>query len=148
MKCLCVCNGGHVRSVTLARLLNKRGYECLVAGVDKDYSPETLLMLFNWADKIFFQKDSYSKLLERINSKGLASEFFGTGYESKADFRYDVGPDDWKKPQEDSLMMLMRDMIREFPPEMINDQFNSRFANSQSLSGESMGEVVYANDHG
>lgn len=115
-KCLCVCTSGHVRSVTLQRLLNKRGYQAISCGVDHLWSNDTLLMLFNWADKIFFQRDSYSVLQVRIIQHGWKSEFYGTGLSLKEDFRYDVGFDDWKKPQEDSLMMIMRDLVEKFPP--------------------------------
>jgi hypothetical protein len=117
VRLLCVCNAGHVRSVTLARLLRKRGWEVLSCGVDKNYSNETLLMLFNWADKIFFQKDAYEKLKNRIYKTGWSSEYVSTGFEAKADFRYDVGFDDWKIPQHPHLLEIMREMLKVIPVE-------------------------------
>jgi hypothetical protein len=115
MRFLCVCNSGHVRSVTLNRLLHKRGFQSLACGVDKNFTDETLLMLFNWADKIFYQKDAFKKLESRIRVTKMASEFFGAGYGTKADFRYDVGPDDWKVPQHVELLGKLRFLVDAFP---------------------------------
>jgi predicted protein tyrosine phosphatase len=118
MKILCVCNGGHVRSVTLARLLRKRGHEVLSCGVNSSYKDDTLTMLFNWAEKIIIQKDSAQKLEKRalaMNGSLLNSIRFGN--DSKFDFRFDVGPDDWKVPQHPDLLAKMRKMVENIPIE-------------------------------
>ena len=118
MRILCVCNGGHVRSVTLARLLRKRGFEVLSCGVSSGFSDDTLAMLFNWADKILIQKDSAEKLEKRalkVNGSLLSSIRFGN--DSKFDFRFDVGPDDWKIPQHPDLLAKMRHLVENVPVE-------------------------------
>lgn len=51
MKILCVCDQGNNRSVTFAHLLKYKGHETLSAGLQTN-SPETLTMLFKWADII------------------------------------------------------------------------------------------------
>lgn len=50
-KILCVCDQGNNRSVTFAHLLKYKGYETLSAGLQTN-SPETLELLFMWADFI------------------------------------------------------------------------------------------------
>jgi len=103
LKYLCVCNGAHVRSVTLARLLNKRGFEVLTCGVDSDFSDDTIKMLFNWADKVYvLGGDSLAKLMKR---NVLTNETSG-----KIDHTtFNVGLDDWKVPQHPELLKLLRD---------------------------------------
>lgn len=112
-----MCNGAHVRSITLMRLLNKRGVEALPCGVDKDFKDDTIEMLCGWAEIIFIQKDSLTKFEKRF---GPAVNRVGTPYElakwvepamAKMDTRFDVGYDDWKVPQAESLMMKMRGMV-------------------------------------
>lgn len=105
LKALCVCNGAHVRSVTLARLLNKRGLETLACGVDKDFSDATIEMLIDWADVVYIQKDSLAKLTKRFSAVHLAV------WEGKLDTRFDVGPDDWKVPQHPDLLRIMREQV-------------------------------------
>src|SRR5260370_16058849 len=104
IKALCVCNGAHVRSVTLARLLNKRGLETLTCGVDKDFSDATIRMLWEWADVVYIQKDSMGKLFKRFPAGPLPGN-------NKLDTRFDVGPDDWKVPQHPDLLRIMREQV-------------------------------------
>lgn len=108
MRVLCVCNSGNVRSVTLGRQLKKRGAEVLCCGVDKAFQPSTIIMLANWADIIYAQKDSEGKL-----SRFLSDETIGSPHEllDKIDTRFDVGPDDWKYPDHPDLLRRIRDMI-------------------------------------
>lgn len=110
MKALCVCNGAHVRSVTLARLLNKRGIETLCCGVDKDFSDATIEMCSAWADVIFIQKDSLEKFRKRFGLVAETDTWLALAY-SKMDTRFDVGPDDWKIPQHPDLLARMRAMV-------------------------------------
>ena len=79
MKILCVCEWGNNRSVTMAFLLKYvEGFETLTAGLMYN-SPETLDMLYNWADKIVVPEDT---LLEFIPEK----------YKEKIKF-YNIGKD-------------------------------------------------------
>lgn len=112
MKILCVCVGGNVRSVTLARMLRKRGFEAIACGVDSRWSDETILMLFSWADKICIQKDAAEKLEKRMQQKkstlNPTLRFVG---DNKFDFHYDVGKDDWEVPQHHDLVNRYRDLL-------------------------------------
>jgi hypothetical protein len=114
MRVLCVCTGGNVRSVTLARLLRRRKVgEVLVCGVEKRlYADDTILMLFAWADVIHLQADSLRVLTERFarNPDLLAP------YEYKFDTSYDVGPDDWQHPDHPDLIRIYRQMLGERHP--------------------------------
>jgi hypothetical protein len=114
MKVLCVCTSGNVRSVTLARLLRKRGAEALCCGVDKGFQSPTIQMLASWADVIYAQADSvnglrlhfYNTYTDGIDSRKL---------EDKISTVFDVGLDDWKIPDHPDLLRRMRDMVMEDP---------------------------------
>lgn len=81
---LCVCEHGNNRSVTMAFLLKYvDNFETLTAGLAY-HTPETLKMLFEWADVITVPED---KLLELIPAE----------YKSKVKF-YDIGPDVYPRP--------------------------------------------------
>lgn len=110
LKALCVCNGAHVRSVTLARLLNKRGIETLCCGVDKDFSDDTIEMCCSWADVVFIQKDSLEKFRKRFGLVAETGSWLAMAY-AKMDTRFDVGPDDWKIPQHPDLLLRLRAMV-------------------------------------
>jgi hypothetical protein len=80
-------------------------------------------MLFNWADKIVIQRNAASKLEKRaIKAKeqnfndGLLMMLRMVG-DRKFDFRFDVGPDDWKVPQHPDLLAKMRHMVENIPIE-------------------------------
>lgn len=115
MRVLCVCNGGHVRSVTLARLIRKRGHEALVCGVNSSYTNDTLKLLFNWAETILIQKDSAAKLEKRMQIDKDFGDAVRWITHGKFDLRYDVGPDDWKVPQHPDLLKQMRMMVDSIP---------------------------------
>lgn len=51
MKFLCICDGGNVRSVALAKKLKEAGYEAIAIGMDH-IDKETLSMLTKWADRV------------------------------------------------------------------------------------------------
>lgn len=107
LRALCACNSGHVRSVTLARMLGKRGFVCLTVGVE-DHDDETLAWLLGWADVVFIQADAAEKLRRRTEeSATLAAIPFG----HKLDPRFDVGPDDWRVPEEPFLREKLRVMV-------------------------------------
>lgn len=116
---LCVCNGGNVRSVTLARFLRRKGYEALSCGVDQAYTDRTLLMLFDWAEVIYIQRDSAVRLGERPrwqvrdqDERWISFHYhntddgqYRTGY---LDLRFDVGHDDWLIPDHPDLRRRIR----------------------------------------
>ena len=102
MKILCLCDGGNVRSVTLTRLLRKRGFETLPCGVDSDFSDDTIVMMINWSEKIYVLGDDVLAKLHKRNI--LTNESSG-----KIDHKtFNVGLDDWKKPQHPNLLKLLR----------------------------------------
>lgn len=113
MRALCVCNGGNVRSVTLARLLKKRGIEAIPIGVGSLFSDKTLLMLFDWVKDehdgmVYIQKDAEAKLNARMPGwRSLAGEH-------RISTVFDVGPDDWKVPMHPDLLAKMRKMVEEY----------------------------------
>lgn len=105
MKALCVCGSANVRSVTLARLLKKRGYAIFCAGTDEEYGKEGLSMvvaLAEWADVIYSQADAADKLRAMLPES----------LHEKIDLRYDVGPDDWKVPDHPDLLRRLRDLVQ------------------------------------
>lgn len=120
MRILCVCNSGNVRSACLARMFRKRGYEAMQMGVDKEYSDETLIMMFNWADKIVIQKDAAQKLEKRAldqKMKYLNAVFPAVRLvaERKFDFRFDLGKDDFYQPGNSLLVSIARKLIEDNP---------------------------------
>ncbi|MCR4324161.1 MAG: hypothetical protein NUV69_00530 [Candidatus Curtissbacteria bacterium] len=91
---LCVCEHGNNRSVTMAWLLKYvEGFETLTAGL-KYHSPETLRMLFEWADVITVPEE---RLLSLIPEE----------YKSKVKF-YDIGPDKYPRPHNKDLLARAR----------------------------------------
>lgn len=69
-KVLALCNGGNVRSVSLAYFLKETfRYDALAAGL-KANSPETIDYLCEWADRIVvFQQKMLDKIPEKYKEK-------------------------------------------------------------------------------
>lgn len=81
LKLLCMCQGGNSRSVGCAFVLKyKYGHDALACGWERN-DPETLAMLFAWADRIFVMQPHFA---EHVPAK----------FRSKVTV-YDVGPDIW-----------------------------------------------------
>lgn len=78
---LAVCQGGHVRSVTLRYLLNyKYGGDCLACGWEPN-TDDTKRMLYEWADVIVCMEESFLEMLpDYARAKACV---------------LDVGPDVW-----------------------------------------------------
>ena len=96
---LCVCEHGNNRSVTMAWLLKYvENFETLTAGLGY-HTPETLNMLFEWADVITFPEE---KLLALIPEK----------YKSKTKF-YNIGEDVYPRPFNKELLTKARKMMEE-----------------------------------
>lgn len=93
MKFLCVCEGGTIRSVSLAWVLRYDHHQDAIAASWLKNSQETLDMLAQWADKIVVMQPHFS------------SKF--TGFREKI-LVVDVGPDIWKNPLHPQLMSVVR----------------------------------------
>lgn len=97
MKILCLCEGGSCRSVALAFLLkNKYGQDALAAGWRLN-TPETLIMLYDWADMIICL-ETYMK--EKIPQQ----------YHNKTSV-FDIGPDRFFQINQE-LLSILGEMIQ------------------------------------
>ncbi|MEK7180371.1 MAG: hypothetical protein AAB706_02760 [Patescibacteria group bacterium] len=94
---LCICEHGNNRSVTMAFLLKYvDNFETLTAGLAY-HSPETLKMLFEWADVITVPEE---KLLALIPED----------YKSKVKF-YNIGPDVYPRPFNKKLLEKAKEVM-------------------------------------
>ena len=59
MKILCLCEGGNVRSVAAASLLKMNFNQDTLAAGWRWNTPETLELLFSWADKIILMQECF-----------------------------------------------------------------------------------------
>lgn len=99
MNYLCVCEGGNVRSVTLAYILKQeRGLNALACSW-RFNDAETLSMLYEWANKI---------IVMQANMKDKIPE----EYQSKTEV-CDVGPDRWGRSLDSDLGNVIRDKLNE-----------------------------------
>lgn len=73
MKILTLCSQGNNRSVALRMHLNSRKHDTLSCGIDNN-SPETLEILYKWADKIITADE---KMLLRIPEPYIAKAVNG-----------------------------------------------------------------------
>ena len=81
MKVVAMCQGGNSRSVGCGFLLKyKYNIDALACGWEKN-TPETLRMLFEWADAIFVMETAFTQYVPEC-------------YHNKL-FVVDVGPDKW-----------------------------------------------------
>jgi len=105
MKILCLCDHGNNRSIHLAHHLKYWGHDVLAAGVDRNL-PETLRMLYAWADKII--------ITDRPQLKKILSVYDST--ERSCEDRvilFDVGPDIYKRPFNPELLVLVKKFLKE-----------------------------------
>lgn len=103
---LCVCQGGHVRSVSLRFLLNYvHGFDSLACGWEPN-TDETKRMLYDWADTIIVMETAFAeKLPADVLHKVMA---------------IDVGPDVWGASLHPDLMTkltLLLEPIIAYPKE-------------------------------
>jgi galactitol-specific phosphotransferase system IIB component len=96
MKILTVCDQGNNRSVQFAHLLKYWGNDCITAGL-KTNSPETLDMLFQWAD-IIITTDDTQQIPEQ--------------YQAKVKL-LDVGPDKYPRPFNPELNAMVKRILEE-----------------------------------
>lgn len=98
---LCVCEHGNNRSVTMAFLLKYvENFETLTAGLSY-HTPETLKMLYEWADVITVPEE---KLLTLIPEE----------YKSKIKF-YNIGEDKYPRPFNNELLTKARKIMENDP---------------------------------
>ena len=92
MKCLCVCQYGHSRSVALTRVLHRDKVEA--AAVGRMTAPAALAVLAEWADVI--------AVLDRAFVAKLPAE-----HRHKVTDNFHVGPDVWSNPYSRELDALL-----------------------------------------
>lgn len=86
---LCVCAHGNNRSVTMAHILKYvENFETLTAGLEY-HTPETLKMLFEWADVIVVPDRNLLDYIPQVHKE-------------KVKF-YDIGEDVYPRPFNDQL---------------------------------------------
>jgi predicted protein tyrosine phosphatase len=104
MKVVTMCQGGHVRSVSLKHLLKyKYGHDTLACGWQSN-TDETRAMLFEWADKIVIMQPNMEKYVP---------EKFHFDSEGKRKlFCYDVGEDTYGNPFHQTLQRNLDIMIQ------------------------------------
>ena len=85
-KILCVCRGGHVRSVATKYCLNRRGYKEVIAVGGEYVSFDTMCILCDWADIILLAKPNHKKFIpvftefiDKVNlSFSIGEDTYGT----------------------------------------------------------------------
>lgn len=98
MRILTICDQGNNRSVMFAHLLKYWWNECIAAGL-KTNSPETLAMLYNWADLIILtEKEQYKEIHPDLNWKVLL---------------LDVWPDNYPRPFNKELHEKVKILLEE-----------------------------------
>lgn len=100
MKILCCCAGGNTRSVTLATLLKywcKGSHDALSCALEKN-TPDTLGMLFRWADRIL------------VVEKDLWTKYIPPGFDEKV-VLIDLPVDKWGMSMHPDLIPLAMDEL-------------------------------------
>ena len=85
MKILCVCRSGNVRSVATKYVLNKRGYDDVIAVGGYLNTFKTMSILCKWADTILLAKPNHRA-------------FISSDYRDKIDKNFVIGDDRWGTP--------------------------------------------------
>lgn len=118
MKVLAVCAYGNVRSGCLSRQLKDWYFQdALAAGLVAN-TPETLEMLFDWADAILLTDTS-------LDPKNYIHSDLG----KEKMHSFDVGRDRWGDPTNPELVQIMTDKIEAsglFPPRRTLDELKAR----------------------
>lgn len=100
MKILCLCNHGNNRSVHLAHHLKYLDHDVLAAGLEKN-SPDTLKMLYDWAEIIIVTEHEHIGMLPDEVRTSIKLKLF------------DVGPDTYKRPFNEELKALVKQYLKE-----------------------------------
>lgn len=118
MRALAVCAYGNVRSGCLSRQLKDWYFQdALAAGLVAN-TPETLKMLFEWADVILLTDTS-------LDPKNYVHSDVG----KEKMYNFDVGKDRWGNPIDPELIQIMTDKIEQsglFPPRHTLDELKAR----------------------
>lgn len=97
MKILCTCAEGNNRAVTFAHIIKYvPGFETMTVGLEYN-SPETLELMFRWADVIVVPDDT---LLELIPDHHIGKIKF-----------YDIGPDVYPRPHNPELYARIKGLL-------------------------------------
>ncbi len=97
LKILCICQGGNVRSATLAYLFKyKYGLDSLAASWQRN-SKETLDYLCEWADIVIVVEKSFTSYVSEKYKEKLKV--------------YDIGPDRWGISLHPELQEILDQMI-------------------------------------
>src|SRR5258708_5399933 len=91
MKILCVCEGGNVRSVTMAYLLKSNGMDAIACGVLWN-KPETVSMLSDWAEMILLAEGRLNEKIPETNHGKIID--------------MEIGPDIWGQSMVPGLVNL------------------------------------------
>ena len=65
-KFLCICQGGNVRSVGMAFALKYSGHQDALAASWQTNTPETLKMLYDWANYIVLMQGEFHKYIPSV----------------------------------------------------------------------------------
>lgn len=101
MKCLCICQCGHSRSVALSRLLHEKGIPAVAIGATTSGAVE---LLSAWADRVFVLQACFAEHVP-LNQRHKVVVF-------------DVGPDRWANPYNQELLGILREMLDKFLKEL------------------------------
>lgn len=106
MRILVVCDEGNNRSVTIAHQLKYWNHDVLSCGLTRN-GPETLEMLFNWAERIILVEKMHIAKMPTL----IADNFAGKMQ------LWDVGPDTYPRPFNPELLQKVRRLMQEHEAE-------------------------------
>ena len=108
MKILVLCDQGNNRSVVVAHHLKYWKHDVIPAGL-KTNSPETLIMLCVWADRIILTEDTQRAEMDRIIPFGVE---IPPGTAGKLQL-WNIGPDIYPRPFNKELLAIVRRLMEE-----------------------------------
>lgn len=114
MKILVLCDQGNNRSVTLAHHLKYWDHDVIPAGL-KTNSPETLAMLFDWADRIILTERTQGDEIEKLFPEWRTTENMVSALR-KAQL-WNIGPDVYPRPFNKELLPIVRRLMDEHKAE-------------------------------
>jgi hypothetical protein len=97
MKCLCICQCGHSRSVALARRFHSLGIPAVAIGVQT--SGDAVSVLAEWGSHIFVLEPHFARIVPECHKQKVVV--------------FDVGPDRWVNPYHPELEAILKAKIRE-----------------------------------
>ena len=92
-----MCQGGNCRSVAMAYILKYAlNQDALACGYEKN-SPQTLSMLYKWAEKIIVMQQDFTRCVDPSQRDKILT--------------YDVGPDKWCNSFHPELLTMLQNMM-------------------------------------